>query len=64
MYAEGEGGSMLKLGQRIKWRGLRGTVLTVYMPVRRGQYQAIMDNGAFIMGTKHQLKPVMRRGKA
>ena len=55
----------LKAGQRIKWRGLRGTILTIYLPMlKRGHYQAIMDNGAFIMGTKYQLKPVMRHGRA
>ena len=53
---------MLKAGQRIKWRGLRGTILTIYLPVKRAQYQAIMDNGAFIVGTTHQLKPVMKHG--
>ena len=53
-----------KVGQRVKMRGLRGTVLTLvtratgeHKPVG---YTVRMDNGAHVQGSKHQFEPVKR----
>lgn len=58
--------NLFKVGQRIKYRGLRGTVLSVAIPSRfdmKGgipHYQVKLDNGAHATGTKHQLEAVRK----
>ena len=54
----------LKVGQRIKYRNLRGTILSAYIPaLHKDTYQIRFDNGIMAIGTGQQLKPVMRRSK-
>lgn len=50
----------LKVGQRVKYRLLRGTVLSAYLPIIRNCYQVRFDNGILAIGSTHQLKPVRR----
>lgn len=48
-----------KVGQRIKYRSLRGTVLRISMlSIREKGYVVQLDNGAFCSGTNKQFKAV------
>lgn len=52
----------LKVGQRVKYRSLRGTVLSIsILPLKVKSYEVKLDNGVFASGTDKQLSPVYRR---
>lgn len=51
----------LKVGQRIKYRSMRGTVLSIhFLPLKRRSYEVKLDNGAFCLGTQKQFQPVKK----
>ena len=51
-----------KTGQRIKYRSIRGTILATFkmVPTKPINYLVRLDNGANVMGTKHQFTPARR----
>jgi hypothetical protein len=52
---------VFKVGQRIKTRALRGTVLTICRLTNgEPQFTVKLDNGINAKGTRHQFKPVRR----
>lgn len=52
---------LLKVGQRIKYRSLRGTVLRIsLLPLKSKEYEVQLDNGAMCVGSIKQFKPVKR----
>jgi hypothetical protein len=62
----GEVGTMLnhvpRIGQRIKVREIRGTI-TALIPASVGYaraYEARLDNGAMVVGSKHQFDPIVK----
>lgn len=52
---------VFKVGQRIKTRSLRGTVLSIYRLVTgEPEFSVRLDNGINAKGTKHQFAPVRK----
>ena len=53
---------MLKIGKRVKCRGIRGTI-TAYIPAHDGYmpaWSAVLDGGIHVMGSRWQFQPVRR----
>jgi hypothetical protein len=56
---------MLKVGKRIKFREIRGTI-TAMIPASQGYakaYEVRLDNGAGVVGSKYQFEVVRRVSK-
>lgn len=51
---------VFKVNQRIKRGLVRGTVLEILKAQGLTQYIVKLDNGAKVLGTRHQFEPVRR----
>ena len=53
---------LLKVGKRIKFREIRGTI-TALIPASLGYakaYEARLDNGVGVVGSRYQFEPIVK----